>query len=164
MMEDRAGTDIATLSQAADTLVAAASKRPELAGVINTFRANVPAYSVKLDNAKLETLGVPITDAYQTMQTFVGGLYANDFNVFGHTWQVIVQAEPQFRAEPTEYQPLLCAEQRRGNGAAGHCRFCERDDGTRCGLPVQPFSRGADSGRPGAKLQQRRGRGSNGAG
>jgi hydrophobe/amphiphile efflux-1 (HAE1) family protein len=102
MMEDRAGTDIATLSQAADALVAAASKRPELAGVINTFRANVPAYSVKLDNAKLETLGVPITDAYQTMQTFVGGLYANDFNVFGHTWQVIVQAEPQFRAEPSD--------------------------------------------------------------
>jgi multidrug efflux pump len=102
MMEDRAGTDIATLSQAADALVAAASKRPELAGVINTFRANVPAYSVKLDDAKLETLGVPITDAYQTMQTFVGGLYANDFNVFGHTWQVIVQAEPQFRAEPAD--------------------------------------------------------------
>jgi multidrug efflux pump len=102
MMEDRAGTDIATLSQTADALVAAASKRPELAGVINTFRANVPAYSVKLDDAKLETLGVPITDAYQTMQTFVGGLYANDFNAFGHTWQVIVQAEPQFRAEPAD--------------------------------------------------------------
>ncbi len=102
MMEDRAGTDIATLSQTADALVAAASKRPELTGVINTFRANVPAYSVKLDNAKLETLGVPITEAYQTMQTFVGGLYANDFNAFGHTWQVIVQAEPQFRAEPSD--------------------------------------------------------------
>jgi multidrug efflux pump len=100
MLEDRAGTDVQTLSQVADTLVAAANKRPELAGVLSTFRANVPAYSVQLDNAKLETLGVPITDAYQTMQTFVGGLYANDFNVFGHTWQVIIQAEPEFRAKP----------------------------------------------------------------
>jgi hydrophobe/amphiphile efflux-1 (HAE1) family protein len=102
MLEDRAGGDIATLAQTADSLVAAASHRPELAGVINTFRPNVPAYSVKLDNAKLQTLGVPITQAYQTVQTFVGGLYANDFNVFGHTWQVVVQAEPQFRAQPDD--------------------------------------------------------------
>jgi multidrug efflux pump len=102
MLEDRAGNDVATLAQTADTLVAAASKRPELAGMINTFRANVPAYNVKLDNSKLETLGVPIDQAYQTMQTFVGGLYANDFNVFGHTWQVIVQAEPEFRSQPND--------------------------------------------------------------
>ncbi len=102
MLEDRAGTDVQTLSQVADTLVEAASKRPELAGVLSTFRANVPAYSVQLDNAKLGTLGVPISDAYQAMQTFVGGLYANDFNVSGHTWQVIVQAEPEFRAKPSD--------------------------------------------------------------
>src|SRR6185437_3878541 len=73
MLEDRAGTDVQTLSRMADTLVEAASKRPELAGVLSTFRANVPAYSVQLDNAKLGTLGVPISDAYQAMQTFVGG-------------------------------------------------------------------------------------------
>jgi multidrug efflux pump subunit AcrB len=57
---------------------------------------------VKLDPAKLQTMDVPITDAYRTMQAFVGGLYANDFNAFGHTWQVIVQAEPQFRSKPED--------------------------------------------------------------
>ena len=102
MLEDRAGGDVAALAQAADTLVAAASKRPELANVISTFRPHVPAYTVNVDTSKLQTLGVPVTDAYNTLQTFVGGLYVNDFNVFGRTWQVVVQAEPEFRANPTD--------------------------------------------------------------
>ncbi|HEY4088825.1 MAG TPA: multidrug efflux RND transporter permease subunit [Bryobacteraceae bacterium] len=102
MLEDRVGVDVSELSKTADALVAAASKRPELLNVISTFRSNVPAYSVKLDPAKLQTMDVPIAQAYQTMQAFVGGLYANDFNAFGHTWQVIVQAEPQFRSKPED--------------------------------------------------------------
>jgi multidrug efflux pump len=113
MMEDRAGGDIATMAQTADTLVDATRKRPELANVISTFRANVPAYSVKMDNEKLETLGVPVTDAYNTLQTFVGGMYVNDFNVFGRTWQVLVQAEPEFRARPSDIDRFYV---RSGNG------------------------------------------------
>jgi multidrug efflux pump len=102
MIEDRAGTDVQTLANAADALVEATRKRPELANVISTFRANVPAYSVNMDTEKLQTLGVPVTDAYNTLQTFVGGLYVNDFNAFGRTWQVLVQAEPEFRGQPTD--------------------------------------------------------------
>jgi multidrug efflux pump len=102
MLEDRAGTDIATLSRTADALVDAARQRPELTSVISTFRSDVPAYTVKMDNAKLQTLGVPVTEAYNTLQSFVGGLYVNDFNAFGRTWQVVVQAEPEFRAQPSD--------------------------------------------------------------
>jgi hydrophobe/amphiphile efflux-1 (HAE1) family protein len=102
MLEDRAGTDVATLAKAADTLVAAASRRPELATVISTFRASVPSYSVNMDTDKLQTLGVSIGDAYNTLQTFLGGLYVNDFNQFGHTWQVLLQAEPTFRRQPSD--------------------------------------------------------------
>ena len=50
----------------------------------------------------MQTLGIPVSDAYNTLQTFLGGLYVNDFNAFGHTWQVLVQAEPQFRAGPSD--------------------------------------------------------------
>jgi hydrophobe/amphiphile efflux-1 (HAE1) family protein len=102
MLEDRAGTDIQTLAHAADTLVAATRKRPELANVISTFRASVPAYSVDMDTDKLQTLGIGIGDAYNTLQTFLGGLYVNDFNQFGHTWQVLLQAEPGFRRQPSD--------------------------------------------------------------
>ena len=102
MMEDRAGGDIPAMTRAADALVAAARQRPELANVISTFRANVPTYSVHMDTDKLQTLGVSPTDAYNTLQTFLGGLYVNDFNQFGHVWQVLVQAEPSFRNQPSD--------------------------------------------------------------
>ena len=102
MLEDRAGADVATLASAADALVDATRQRPELANVISTFRPNVPAYNINMDVAKLETLNVPVPDAYNTLQTFLGGLYVNDFNVFGRTWQVLVQAEPQFRRQPSD--------------------------------------------------------------
>jgi multidrug efflux pump len=102
MMEDRAGGDIEAFSRAADALVDAARKRPELANVISTFRPDVPSYKIDMDVAKLQTLGVPVSDAYNALQTFLGGLYVNDFNVFGRTWQVLVQAEPEFRNRPTD--------------------------------------------------------------
>src|SRR5205823_6733849 len=81
---------------------AAARKRPELGSVISTFRASVPSYSVDMDTDKLQTMGVGVTDAYNTLQTFLGGLYVNDFNQFGHTWQVLLQAEPGFRRQPSD--------------------------------------------------------------
>ena len=97
MLEDRAGGDVESLNSAADALVDAARRRPELASVLSTFRAHVPAYSVAMDTAKLQTLGIPVEDAYNALQTFMGGLYVNDFNAFGRTWQVLVQAQPEFR-------------------------------------------------------------------
>ena len=102
MLEDRAGSDVQTLAAAADKLVAAARQRPELANVISTFRANVPTYTVQMDTDKLQTVGVPLGDAYNTLQTFLGGLYVNDFNLFGRVWQVLIQAEPDFRNQPTD--------------------------------------------------------------
>ena len=100
MLEDRAGGDVAHLAAAADTLTAAARRRPEFATVISTFRPSVPGYSIDMDTDKLQTMGISLTDAYNTLQTFLGGLYVNDFNQFGHTWQVLLQAEPEFRDQP----------------------------------------------------------------
>jgi multidrug efflux pump subunit AcrB len=90
------------MARAADTLLAAARRRPELANVISTFRPSVPTYAVHMDTDKLQTLGVPVTDAYNALQTFLGGLYVNDFNQFGHTWQVLLQAEPDYRGQPSD--------------------------------------------------------------
>lgn len=102
MLEDRGNGDIESLAQATDQLVAAASKRPELAGVVSTFRNSVPQIKVDLDRDKAETLGVPITDIYQSLQTFLGGLYVNDFNRFGRTWRVYLSADSEFRREPQD--------------------------------------------------------------
>lgn len=104
MLEDRAGGDVAGLASAADALVNAARQRPELANVISTFRPGVPTYAVSMNTDKLQTLGVPISDAYNALQTFLGGLYVNDFNLFGRVWQVLVQAEPSYRDQPSDIQ------------------------------------------------------------
>ncbi len=102
MLEDRSGGDIAALSQATDELVAAARTRPELQNVISTFRDTVPQYKVDVDRDKVQTLGIPITDVYNALQTFLGGLYVNDFNRFGRTWRVYLEAEPGFRRQPSD--------------------------------------------------------------
>jgi hydrophobe/amphiphile efflux-1 (HAE1) family protein len=102
MLEDRQGTGVDDLARTADMLVQAARSRPALGSLVNTFRNGVPAYKVDVDLDKVQTLGIPVTNAYDTLQTFLGGLYVNDFNVFGRTWQVLVQAEPEFRTRPRD--------------------------------------------------------------
>jgi hydrophobe/amphiphile efflux-1 (HAE1) family protein len=102
MLEDRAEGELPQLSQVADALVDAGRRQPELANAVSTFRGSVPTYDVHMDLDKLQTLGVPVTDAYNALQTFLGGLYVNDFNRFGHTWQVLIQAEPEFRNRPSD--------------------------------------------------------------
>jgi hydrophobe/amphiphile efflux-1 (HAE1) family protein len=101
MLEDRSGGDVDSLAQAADQLVAAGRGRPELQNVISTFRDTVPQYKIDVDRDKVQTQGVPITDVYDALQTFLGGLYVNDFNRFGRTWRVYLQAEPSFRRQPS---------------------------------------------------------------
>jgi multidrug efflux pump len=102
MLEDRGGGELEQLSNVADALVDAARKHPEIGNVVNTFRSAVPTYSIDMNLDKLQTMGVPVADAYNTLQTFLGGLYVNDFNRFSHTWQVLIQAEPEFRSQPSD--------------------------------------------------------------
>ena len=102
MLEDRRGGELDQLSSVGDALVDAARKHPEIGNIVNTFRSSVPGYSIDMNLDKLQTMGVPVTDAYNTLQTFLGGLYVNDFNRFSHTWQVLIQAEPEFRNQPSD--------------------------------------------------------------
>jgi len=102
MLEDRRGGELDQLASVGDALVEAARKRPDIGNAVNTFRSAVPTYSIDMNLDKLQTLGVPVTDAYNTLQTFLGGLYVNDFNRFSHTWQVLIQAEPEFRSQPSD--------------------------------------------------------------
>jgi multidrug efflux pump len=102
MLEDRRGGELDQLGNVGDSLVDAARTHPEIGGIVNTFRSSVPGYNIDVNLDKLQTMGVPVSDAYNTLQTFLGGLYVNDFNRFGHTWQVLIQAEPEFRNQPSD--------------------------------------------------------------
>jgi hydrophobe/amphiphile efflux-1 (HAE1) family protein len=102
MLEDRAGGDTAQLADAAQVIVDAARQRPELTNVSSSFRASVPQFKVELDTEKAQTMGIPVTDVYNALETFLGGLYVNDFNRFGRTWRVLLQAEPEYRDHPED--------------------------------------------------------------
>ena len=97
-IEDRAGYGYQTLDEAAKAVIAKAYQTPELAGIFSSYQINVPQLFADLDRAKAEQLGVSVSDVFQTLQIYLGSLYVNDFNAFGRTYSVRVQADSQFRA------------------------------------------------------------------
>src|SRR5881397_110457 len=97
VLEDRAGKDIEFLASNLNTFLAAARKRPEIAGVSTTFLPSVPQQFVQVDRDKAIKQGVAINDVYKTIQAFMGGLFINYFNRFGRQWQVYIEAEGQYR-------------------------------------------------------------------
>ncbi len=102
MLEDRAGGSIADLSRTSDALLAAARQRPELGTIVSTFRDSVPEYEIAVDTDKAQTLGIPVSDVYDSLQTYLGGLYVNDFNRFGRTWKVLMQADAEYRDQASD--------------------------------------------------------------
>jgi HAE1 family hydrophobic/amphiphilic exporter-1 len=97
MLEDRAGKDPAFLAGNLKTFMAAARKRPELAGLFTTALPSVPQVYIDVDRPRVIAQGVQLSDVYKTMQTFMGGLFVNYFNRFGRQWQVYIQADGDFR-------------------------------------------------------------------
>jgi multidrug efflux pump len=97
-LEDRASLGIKALDDAQKAFMAKAYQAPELAGLFSSFQVNVPQLYADIDRAKARQLGVPVTDIFDTMQIYLGSLYANDFNKFGRTYSVRVQADAAHRA------------------------------------------------------------------
>ena len=97
MVEDRGDNSLATLQGQTDNLVDKAKLNPSLTSMAATFRANVPQFYVDVNRAECMTKDVRLQDLFDTLRIYLGSLYVNDFNRFGRTWQVIVQADPKFR-------------------------------------------------------------------
>ena len=97
MLEDRAGLGPDALVKAANALVAAANKDPDFAGVFSLFNAGSPSVYADIDRVKAQKVGLKPTDVFSTLQVYLGSQYVNDFNYLGRTYQVVVQADGQFR-------------------------------------------------------------------
>ncbi len=97
-LEDRASLGYTALDKATKDFMAKAYQAPELAGLFSSFQVNVPQLYADIDRTKARQLGVPVTDVFDTMQIYLGSLYANDFNKFGRTYSVRVQADAPYRA------------------------------------------------------------------
>jgi len=96
-IQSLAGAPPVELAQVARALMAAAQNVPALAGVFTTYGAATPQIYLKLDRERAQALGIQISDIFAALQTAMGGTYANDFNLFGRTWQVKIQADADER-------------------------------------------------------------------
>jgi len=99
--------DIAKFNALIQEIVAKANARPELTGVRTTFNANVPQYRLTVDREKAKALGVQISSIYSTLSSTFGTGYANDFNLYGRTYHVNVQVEPQYRDSVKDYSNVF---------------------------------------------------------
>jgi multidrug efflux pump len=105
-IEDRTGQGYQALDQATKAFLGAAYQAPELAGLFSGYQINVPQLYADIDRVKARQLGVAVTDVFETMQIYLGSLYANDFNRFGRTYSVRVQADAPFRARAEDIGQL----------------------------------------------------------
>ncbi len=101
-VEDRSDAGFEALDAAMKQVVAKARKAPELAGVFSSYGINVPQLNADLDRTKAMQLGVDVRDVFDAMQIYLGSLYVNDFNKFGRTYQVVAQADKEFRSKPDD--------------------------------------------------------------
>jgi multidrug efflux pump subunit AcrB len=112
MVEDRGDLGLQTLQEQADNLRDKAAQlcggngQPLLVMQPNVFRANAPQLYTDVNRLQCMTMGVPLADVFNTLQVYLGSLYVNDFNLFGRTWQVIVQADAKFRNDMEKVRQL----------------------------------------------------------
>jgi multidrug efflux pump len=96
-IEDRAGLGYEKLAEVVAQVQQKAWQRPELTGVYSNYKINVPQLFADVDRTKAKQLGLNVKEVFDTMQIYLGSLYVNDFNQFGRTYQVIAQADAEFR-------------------------------------------------------------------
>jgi HAE1 family hydrophobic/amphiphilic exporter-1 len=107
-LEDLTGKGTAALEQAVQTFLAAARRQPEInpRTLITSFSTGTPQYDFDLDRDKAKLLGLNLGDVFDTMQTFLGSLYVNNVTLFGHTFQVLLQADDKARANKGDLSEL----------------------------------------------------------
>lgn len=106
-IQDRSGGNIKDLEKYANLLVAEANKREELLGVRSLFSANIPQYHLNLDRERAKAMNVNVDDVFTTMQSTFGQRYVNDFNLYGKTYQVNIQAQSEFRESPEDLSRIF---------------------------------------------------------
>jgi len=105
-IEDRRSAGLGALYAATNAVIAKASQQPGMAGLFTSYRYNVPQIYLDIDRKKAETLNVPVNSVFDTLQTYLGSSYVNDFNFLGRVYQVTAEAEPRFRAEIADIRNL----------------------------------------------------------
>lgn len=110
-IQDRADLGFEALDNAVKEVIGKAYADPALAGVFTNYNVNQPQLFVDLDRTKAQQLGIPIDEVFRTLQIYLGSIYVNDFNQFGRTYQVVAQADKEFRSRPQDILRLQTRNQ-----------------------------------------------------
>lgn len=113
-LQDKGGKTPRELDDVARKFLQTASQRPEVASLFTGFRTTIPQVKLDIDRDKARTLDIPINQVFQGLQIYLGGLQVNDFNLFGRTYKVMVQAEQDFRRTPDNIRDIYL---RTGDGS-----------------------------------------------
>ena len=106
IVEDRGNLGLGALQRVSDQIVARGNATPGLQGLFNASRANTPWLYLEIDRTKCMALGVLVSDIFSTLQIYLGSYYVNNFNEFGRTWQVNIQADQTFRDRVSDIRQL----------------------------------------------------------
>ncbi len=96
VVEDRGNLGLGELQTVADRIVAKGNETPGLAGVFTSLRADTPWLYLDIDRLKAKSMGISLSEVFDALQVYMGSLYVNNFNEFGRSWQVNVQADAAF--------------------------------------------------------------------
>ncbi|NQY27075.1 MAG: efflux RND transporter permease subunit [Piscirickettsiaceae bacterium] len=105
-IQDRSDQGYKVLDDVVNQVKQKAYMEPALTQVYSNYNVNVPQLTANLDRTKAVQLGLPVEDVFRTLQIYLGSLYINDFNQFGRTYQVIAQADKDFRSTPQDITRL----------------------------------------------------------
>ena len=105
-IQDRTNAGIEPLKRVNSELIALGNQQPGLVGLFTTFRASVPQLFLDVDRTRVKSMDVPLKEVFDTLQIYLGSLYVNDFNRFGRTYQVMAQADSEFRMQPEDIAKL----------------------------------------------------------
>ncbi|HEY4233318.1 MAG TPA: efflux RND transporter permease subunit, partial [Lacipirellulaceae bacterium] len=108
MIESVGDVDFRALQGQADNIATKGAQLPGVAGMFNGFRASTPQLYIDIDRTKAKTMKLQLSDLFDTLQVYLGSFYTNDFNRFGRTWQVNLQADAPFRADAESVKQLKC--------------------------------------------------------
>ena len=105
-VQDRTNAGIEALQGTVNELIAKGNQQPGLVGLFTTFRASVPQLFLDVDRTRAKSMDVPLKEVFDTLQIYLGSMYVNDFNSFGRTYQVVAQADSEFRMKPEDITEL----------------------------------------------------------
>jgi hydrophobe/amphiphile efflux-1 (HAE1) family protein len=105
-LEDKTGSGPAKLAQVTGAFIQEAKNHKEFGSIFTSMRSDVPQFFINLDNEKAKKMGISVSDIYGALQTMFGSYYVNDFNKFGKSYRVIIQADGQYRANPTDLSKI----------------------------------------------------------